>query len=133
MNTYDEKKSLLLEMIAFSTVEGKLQKKEYDFLFIIANTLDIKKGGFLDLFQQELPKQIIRSEFKRVQQFYRLALLMRSEGVLHKKETNAIHQISLGMGLNPDTTKSVLETMEKTTNGVLAPEVLVKILKEQQN
>jgi hypothetical protein len=30
---YEEKKSLLLEMIAFSTVDGHLHKKEYEFFF----------------------------------------------------------------------------------------------------
>jgi len=32
MNTEAEKRSLLLEMIAFSTVDGQLHKREYDFL-----------------------------------------------------------------------------------------------------
>lgn len=74
--TYEEKKSLLLKIIAFSTLDGHLHKKEYDFLFLIANVVDLEKGGFNDLFHQEAPYQIIRSEFKRIQHFYRLALLM---------------------------------------------------------
>jgi hypothetical protein len=32
---YEEKKNLLLEMIAFSTVDGHLHKKEYEFLFFL--------------------------------------------------------------------------------------------------
>lgn len=130
---YEEKKNLLLEMIAFSTVDGHLHKKEYDFLFLIANALDIEKGGFNDLFHQEAPEQIIRSEFKRIQHFYRLALLMHSDGVLHDKEINSIHQISIAMGLNPDATKRVLEKMKKAPNVTLAPEVLLQIFKEQHN
>jgi uncharacterized tellurite resistance protein B-like protein len=129
----EEKKNLLLEMIAFATVDGHLHKKEYDFLFLIANALDIEKGGFNDLFHQEAPKQIIRTEFKKIQHFYRLALLMHSDGVLHTKEVNAIHQISIAMGLNPGATKRVLEKMEKAPNAILAPEILLTIFKEQQN
>ena len=133
MDTYEEKKSLLLELIAFSTVDGHLHKKEYDFLFAIANALDVEKGGFNDLFHQELPKLAIKSEFQRIQQFYRLALLMHSDGVLHPKEANAIHQIAISMGLNPEATKRVLKKMVKAPNVIIAPEVLLEIFKEQHN
>ena len=44
MNTYEEKKNLLLDMIAFSTENDVLPKKDYDFLFVIANALDLEKG-----------------------------------------------------------------------------------------
>lgn len=33
MEAYQEKKKLLLEMIAFATVDGQLNKKGYDFYF----------------------------------------------------------------------------------------------------
>jgi uncharacterized tellurite resistance protein B-like protein len=130
---YEEKKNLLLEMIAFATVDGHLHKKEYDFLFLIANAFEIEKEGFNDLFHQEAPNQIIRSEFSRIQHFYRLALLMHSDGVLHDKEINTIHQISIAMGLNPTATKRVLEKMKITPNTTLAPEVLLQIFNEQHN
>jgi hypothetical protein len=47
---------------------------------LIANQLNIEKG-FNDLFHQELPKLPIKNEFQRIQQFYRLALLMHSDGM----------------------------------------------------
>jgi len=133
MDTYEEKRSLLLEMIAFSAVDGQLHKREYDFLFIVANELNIEKGGFNDLFHQELPKLAIKSEFQRIQQFYRLALLMHSDGVLHKKETVAIQQISIDMGLNPEATKRILKLMKESPNAVIDGEVLLTVFKEQQN
>ena len=133
MNIEEEKKNLLLDMIAFSTVDGELHKKEYDFLFLIANVLDIEKGGFNDLFHQEAPKNIIQSEFKRIQHFYRLALLMHCDGVLHEKEITTIYQISLSMGLNPNATKRVLQKMKKSPNTIIEPGELLQIFKEQQN
>lgn len=133
MNTFEEKKNLLLDMIAFSTVDGQLHKKEYDFLFVIANELNIEKGGFNDLFHQELPKTVVRSEFQRIQQFYRFALLMHIDGVLHKKEVHEIHQIAISMGLNPDAAKRVLKKMNKAPNAIIDPKVLLEIFKEQQN
>lgn len=133
MNTFEEKRSLLLEMIAFSTVDGQLHKREYDFLFIVAQELNIEKDVFNDLFHQELPQIPVKSEFGRIQQFYRLALLMHSDGVLHTKENNAIHQISLNMCLNPGATKRILKIMKERANPIINPEVLVEIFKEQHN
>lgn len=133
MDTYDEKRSLLLEMIAFSTVDGQLHKREYEFLFIVANELNIEKGGFNDLFHQELPKLPIKSEFQRIQQFYRLALLMHSDGVLHKKESIAIKQIAIDMGLNPEATKRILKLMKEAPNAIIDGEVLLNIFQQQQN
>ncbi|MFV5691729.1 excinuclease ABC subunit B [Flavobacterium sp. LT1R49] len=133
MDTYEEKRSLLLEMIAFSTVDGQLHKREYDFLFIVANELNIVKGGFNDLFHQELPQLPIKSDFQRIQQFYRLALLMHSDGVLHKKETIAIQQIAIEMGLNPEATKRILKLMKEAPNVIIDGEVLLNIFQEQQN
>lgn len=133
MNTFEEKRSLLLEMIAFSTVDGQLHKREYEFLSIVAHELNIEKDIFNDLFHQELPHILIKSEFGRIQQFYRLALLMHSDGVLHAKEDNAIQQITLNMGLNPSATKRILKIMKKGSNPIIAPEVLLRIFQEQHN
>lgn len=133
MDTNEEKLSLLLEMIAFSTVDGQLHKREYDFLFIVANELNIEKGGFNDLFHQELPKLPIKSEFQRIQQFYRLALLMHCDGILHKKETVAIQQIAIDMGLNPEATKRILKLMKEAPNAIINGEVLLNVFQEQQN
>jgi hypothetical protein len=133
MNTFEEKRSLLLEMIAFSNVDGQLHKREYEFLSIVAHELNIEKDVFNDLFHQELPQIRIKSEFGRIQQFYRLALLMHSDGVLHTKENNAIQQISLNMGLNPAATKRILKIMKEGTTPIVDPEVLVRIFQEQYN
>jgi hypothetical protein len=133
MNTYEEKKSLLLEMIAFSTVDGHLHKREYEFLFLIANELNIEKGGFNDLFHQELPKLPIKTELQRIQQFYRLALLMHSDGNLHIKESVAIKEIGIRMGLNPEASKRILKKMEKSPKTIISSDVLMKIFKEERN
>ncbi|MFQ3173332.1 MAG: hypothetical protein ACI9WT_001194 [Flavobacterium sp.] len=133
MNTYEEKKSLLLEMIAFSKVDGHLHKKEYEFLFLIANQLNIEKGGFNDLFYQESPKSQIKTDFQRIQQFYRLAILMRSDGTLYLKESAAIKEIGIRMGLNPEASKRVLKKMEKSPKTIISTDVLMSIFKEERN
>ncbi|MFB9079502.1 TerB family tellurite resistance protein [Flavobacterium procerum] len=133
MNTDAEKRSLLLEMILFATVDGHLHKRELDFLRIVANELGINENEFHDLFHQETKPLPIKSEMQRINQFYRLALLMHCDGVLHEKEFKAIQQIALEMGLNPVAVKRVLELMKKAPNTVLDPNVIVKVFQEQHN
>ena len=133
MNTFEEKRSLLLEMIAFATVDGQLHKREYEFLAIVADELNISKAEFNDLFHQELPQIVIKSEFERYQQFYRLALLMHSDGVLHPKEESAILQIGIDMGLNPNVTNRILKMMKKNRSPIIEADVLLEIFKEQHN
>lgn len=133
MDTNEEKVSLLLEMIAFSTVDGHLHKREYEFLAIVANELGFEISVFKDLFHQELPQLPIKSEFLRIQQFYRLALLMHSDGVLHNKEAVAIQQMAINMGLNPIATKRILKLMKEAPNAIIDGEVLLNVFQEQHN
>lgn len=133
MDNYEEKISLLTDMIAFSVVDGKLHKKEYDFLRLIARDLRIEEKIFDDLFHRELHPLPIRSEFGRIQQFYRLALLMHVDGVLHEKEERTIIEASLNMGLNPSATRRVLRMMKESPSCLIAPDVLLDVFREQQN
>ncbi|TDO70457.1 hypothetical protein EV143_11180 [Flavobacterium chryseum] len=133
MNTEEEKRSLLLEMIAFSTVDGQLHKRELEFLWLVAQELNIDHKLFQDLFHQEITPQVIKSEFQRIQQFYRLALIMHCDGVLHEKEAKAIQQIAIEMGLNPGATKRILDLMKKAPNAIIDPKLLLKVFQEQHN
>ncbi|MFV8359666.1 excinuclease ABC subunit B [Flavobacterium sp. LS1P3] len=133
MNTFEEKRSLLLEMIAFSTVDGHLHKREYDFLAIIAKELSFETAVFKDLFHQELPQLPIKSEFLRIQQFYRLALLMYCDGILHEKEMTTIQQIAIDMGLNPLATKRILKLMNEAPNAIIDGKILLNVFQEQHN
>ena len=133
MNTFEEKRSLLLEMIAFSTVDGHLHKREYEFFSIVANELGFEMNVFKDLFHQELPQLPIKTEFLRIQQFYRLALLMYCDGILHEKEMITIQQIAIDMGLNPIATKRILKLMNEAPNAIIDGEILLNVFQEQHN
>jgi uncharacterized tellurite resistance protein B-like protein len=133
MDTHEEKISLLSEMIAFSIVDGRLHEREYQFLLIVAQELKINKDEFNDLFHQELPSRVVKNDFERIQQFYRLALLMHCDGVLHEKEEIGIRQIAINMGLNPNATKRILKLMKEAPNSFISPQVLLEVFQEQLN
>ena len=133
MNSFEEKRSLLLEMISFSIVDGKLHQRELDFIWIVAKELSFTRAEYSDLFHQELPHLPIKSEFQRIQQFYRLAQIMHCDGVLHEKESVAIRQITIDMGLNPGATKRVLQMMQESPNAMIDAKALLGMFQEQHN
>ena len=133
MDSYQEKISLLQEMIAFALIDGELHDREYDFLEIIAQELEIEKEVFLQLFQNRGEIIVIKDEFRRICQFYRLALLMHCDGVLHEREQIKINEIGINMGLNPFAMKRVLHLMKTSPNRMVPSEVLLAVFTEQHN
>ncbi|WP_395655368.1 excinuclease ABC subunit B [Flavobacterium sp.] len=133
MDSYQEKISLLQEMIAFALIDGELHDREYDFLEIIAQELEIEKEVFLQLFQNRGEIIVIKDEFHRICQFYRLALLMHCDGVLHEREQIKINEIGINMGLNPFAMKRVLHLMKTSPNRMVPSEVLLAVFSEQHN
>lgn len=133
MENYEEKISLLREMIAFALVDGELHDREYDFLDIIATQLEIDKSTFLELFKNPVESQIIKDEFNRICQFYRLALLMHTDGILHEKELIKINEIGINMGLNPYAMKRILQLMKNSPEQTIDGAVLLAVFSEQHN
>jgi len=133
MNTYEQKISLLSEMIEFAKVDGELHEREMEFLALVARELNIEKPVFTNLFRQQSDIKIIKSEAQRIHQFYRLALLMHVDGKLHQNENIAIRQLGINMGLSPGAMNRVLDLMKASPTGMVEPEVIVGAFKEQQN
>ena len=133
MNTYEEKLSLLSEMIAFAKIDGRIDDREYQFLSIVASQLKVEKDVFATLFDHPADKVVIKSEHQRILQFYRLALLMHADGVLHDNEQVAIREMGINMGLSPFAMKSVLIEMQKSPTGLIDPDILLALFRAQQN
>lgn len=133
METYQEKISLLQEMIAFALVDGQLHDREYDFIEMIAHELEVDKETMLKLYEKKEQKTVIKDEFSRICQFYRLALLMHVDGILHENEHKKINEIGINMGLNPYAMKRVLHLMKKSPTRMIDGDVLMAAFHEQLN
>ena len=133
MDSYEQKLSLLSEMIAFAKIDGQVHEREYRFLFIVATQLKIDKETFEELFKKPAEKEVIKSEHERILQFYRLALLMQADGVLHNNEQVAIREMGINMGLSPYAMKGVLVEMKRSPTGLIDPEILLALFRAQQN
>lgn len=133
MNTYEEKLSLLTEMIAFAKIDGQIHDRELRFLSVVAQQLRVEPEVFETLFNQPAEKVIMKSEHQRILQFYRLALLMQADGVLHDNEQVAIREMGINMGLSPFAMKSVLVEMQRSPTGMIDPDMLLALFRAQQN
>lgn len=133
METYQEKISLLQEMIAFALIDGELHDREYDFIEMVAQELEIEKEIYLKLFKTKPQKGVVKDEFSRICQFYRIALLMHVDGVLHENEHKKINEIGINMGLNPYAMKRVLHLMKKSPTRMIDGEVLMAAFQSQLN
>ncbi|RDI13143.1 excinuclease ABC subunit B [Flavobacterium sp. AG291] len=133
MNTYEEKLSLLTEMIAFAKIDGQIHDREFRFLAVVAQQLKVEPEIFESLFNQPAEKVVMKSEHQRILQFYRLALLMQADGVLHDNEQVAIREMGINMGLSPFAMKSVLVEMQRSPTGMIDPDMLLALFRAQQN
>ncbi|MFN4197620.1 MAG: TerB family tellurite resistance protein [Flavobacterium sp.] len=133
MITYKEKLSLLGDLIQLSRVDGELHDRELHFIRLIADELKVREDDFQELFK--LPNQIVifRSEFQRIEHFYRMALLMHCDEVNHDKEEDFLMQVGVKMGLNPYAMKRVFKMMQASPTKTLEPHTLLELFKEQHN
>ncbi len=133
METTQEKISLLKEMISFALVDGELHDREYDFIEIVAYELGVDKPTLLKLYENKGEVKVIKDEINRICQFYRLALLMRSDDILHERESVKINEIGINMGLDPYAMKRVLKLIEDSPSHMVDGETLIKLFSEQLN
>jgi hypothetical protein len=133
MITYREKLSLIGDMIELSKVDGTLHEREYDFIKMVADELKVRDEDFDELFKLPNELLVFKSEIKRIEHFYRLALLSHCDNHHHEREHEFMYQLGLKLGLNPFAIKRVLHEMEKSPTRMVEAELLLKIFKEQQN
>ncbi|OYU85668.1 MAG: excinuclease ABC subunit B [Flavobacterium sp. BFFFF2] len=133
MYTTEEARTILLELIHFSTIDGQLHAREKQFIEMIALSLQFPAANLLALYHEEMPIIPAVSEFERYQQFYRLALIMFCDQRIHEREWQFIQEVALRMGLNLSATKRILHTMKRNPQTTIKPAVLMQLIQEQHN
>lgn len=133
MSTFEEKLSILSEMIAFARVDNSVKTEEYNFLLTVANQLGVNKATFDSLFDNSASPIFLKSEAERILQFHRLVLLMNVDKTDTSLEVALLHNIGLGMGLPPSAIEQVLTIMHKYPDKIIPPEILINIFKIHYN
>lgn len=132
MSSFEEKLSILSEMIAFARADNVISDSEYYFLFSVSEQLGVDKEIFESLFETEVEKIMPKTQAERILQFHRLVLLMNVDQQ-HSSEVANLHNIGLGMGLPPAAIDQVLEIMHRYPNKIVPPNVLINIFKAHYN
>ncbi|MDO1514030.1 TerB family tellurite resistance protein [Maribacter confluentis] len=133
MPTEKEKLSILSEMIEFAKVDNEIRRMEYDFLFMVAQRLNITKETFDRLFKERVEHILPKSQAERIIQFHRLVLLMNVDHQQDITEVKKLHDIGLKMGLPPGAIQQVLMIMHQYPNKIVPPDVLITIFKSHYN
>jgi Tellurite resistance protein TerB len=133
MTLQEEKINLLSEMIAFALVDGELHTEEINFLTNVAESLEISKTSYLELFSKSYEPVAIKDPFTRIVHFYELALLMHCDNRLHINEKIAINQIGIRMGLSLHSMHVILEMVSKSPDANLPVDALVSVYQLQHN
>ena len=133
MNSYQEKLSILSELIAFARVDYKIKDDEYDFLLSVANLMNVKKTSLDELLLHTTEISVPKNQIDRTVQFHRLLLLMNIDNEQHDKEIEKLHNIGLWMGLPPSAIGQVLEVMHQYPNNAIPPEILLNIFRAHNN
>lgn len=133
MNTYEEKLSILSELITFAMADDVVKVSEYKFLLDVALQLGIDKDTFDSLFHKKAEKVILRPQSERIVQFHRLLLLMNVDREQHHTELRRLHNIGLRMGLPPSAIDQVLIIMHRYPDKIVPPDVLINIFKAHYN
>lgn len=133
MNSYQDKLSILSELIAFARVDYRLKEDEYDFLLSVANLMKVKKTSLDALLKNTIEISTPKTQLDRIVQFHRLLLLMNIDNEQHKKEVEKLHNIGLWMGLPPSAIAQVLEVMHHYPNMAVPPKILLNIFRAHYN
>jgi hypothetical protein len=133
MYTTEQARTILLELIHFSTIDGQLHAKEIQFIEMIAQSLQFPVADLLALYHEETPVTPATSEFERYQQFYRLALIMFCDQRIDDREWQCIQEMAVRMGLNLSATKRILHSMKQNPQTTIKPAVLLQLIQEQHN
>lgn len=133
MSTYDEKLSMLSQMISFAQEDNVIKLSEYYFLLSIASSLGVEKNTFDTLLKDRPENKVLQTQAERIVQFHRLVLLMNVDGEQHPAEIGKLHNMGLWMGLPPSAISQVIEVMHQYPNKVIPPDVLLKIFTAHYN
>ncbi|MEM9000188.1 MAG: TerB family tellurite resistance protein [Bacteroidota bacterium] len=132
-NTYEEKLSILSEMIAFARIDNALKQSEYNFLIGVASGLGVEKAVFDTLLHKKAEKRTLKSQAERIVQFHRLLLLMNVDQEQHHLEIKKLYNVGLKMGLPPTAIRKVLEIMNEYPDKIVPPHILIDIFKTHYN
>lgn len=116
-----------------ANADDKVTDSEYEFILRLADRMGFSKNQLDALFENPQPSSTLFSELERITHFYKLVLLMHVDGEVHEKESVAIRNFGLKMGIRQGVIDQIIKIMEAQNNKVIPTEMLIKIFKTYYN
>ena len=133
MSSYEEKLSILSEMISLASADKAVKDSEFEFLWGVADQLGVHREDFESLFDSPVPNIIPKTLLSRIIQFHRLVLLINVDRQQTFKEIDKLHNIGLRLGLPPSAIDQVLVLMHQYPDNIIPPDTLIGIFKAHYN
>lgn len=108
---YNEKLSLLHNLLKLTRVDHIESEMEVDFIYRIGEKLNIDPTDVDKLLKQPIDFQPPKEENRRIVLFYTFLLVMGIDGHFSSEEVVFCEEIGFKLGLNPLAVKSLLQKM----------------------
>lgn len=134
MSDPKEKLSLLSQMIALVRSDDHLDPREYDFLVLLAERMDVGEYTLKSMLEGPAePLTLPETEAERILQFHTLVLLMNVDEEQHPAEVLTIKNMGLRMGLSPYAMERIFRIMPGYPNRIVPPDVVIDIFRSYYN
>ncbi len=127
MDSKNQKKGILSELIKLAKVDNDLGSIEFEFILKLAVQMGVTKPELMKLFEEYIEFSPPKLEEERILHFHRLVLLMNVDENSTKEEINHIKQAGLKMGLNPAATDEILRIMKQYDQNIVPSDRLIEI------
>lgn len=115
--TFDEKKSILIDLIRLADADGDIDLNESFFISKIAQRLGVDDEALEEMYlSPNQPVQSLNSEFSRILQLQRLFMTMCVDGEIEKEELDYIRSVGLRLGLDLNTLNNLLTSLKRNPN-----------------
>ena len=122
---YNEKLSLLHNLLTLTRVDHVESEIEMDFIYKIGKKLNITKIDIDGLLGKEVDFHPPKGEDQRIVLFYTFLLVIKIDGYLAPEELTFCKDIGFKLGLNPFAVSNLLDSMlESIDNRVPALDVI---------
>ncbi len=130
---YQEKLSLIRELILLSKADQQFTQLEKDFIFSVAEKLGIFAVEVEKLYGEDIPFTPPENEFRRIFHFQSLLLMMGIDHRFSEAEKDFCREMGLRMGLNNWAVGQLIDNMIEKGGKALPPEEVIRIFKAGYN
>jgi len=130
---YQEKLSLIKELILLSRIENREKPLEKGFVISIAEKMGVFADEVERLYEEDIPFTPPKDEFQRIFHFQSLLLMMGIDRHFSEAEKDFCKDVGLRMGLNNWSVEQLIENMVEKEGRPLPPEEVITIFKAGYN